>query len=76
MMRVEINMDESIRGVVSAFATQNNITMPEAYKELIINGLAVSNVDSPTFRPDVDLKDDVLKLSKLDEDDYELTING
>jgi hypothetical protein len=75
MMRVEVNMNESIRGVVSAFASQKNISMPQAYKRLIVYGLAVSDVDSPMFRPDVDLNEDILKISRLDESEYELTIH-
>ena len=68
-------MNESIRGVVSAFASQKNISMPQAYKRLIVYGLAVSDVDSPMFRPDVDLNEDILKISRLDESEYELTIH-
>ena len=75
MMRVEVNMNESIRGVVSAFASQREISMPEAYKRLIVCGLAVSDFDSPMFRPDVDLNEDILKISGLDESEYELTIH-
>ena len=74
MMRVEINMDESVRGLVSKYANETDKTMPEAYRELIIYGLLVSEVDFPTFSPNVAINDDAIEIATMDEENYELTI--
>lgn len=76
MMRVEISMDDSVRGLVAKYASETDKTMPEAYKDLIINGLVISDVDFPTFSPDVDINDDALTISHMDDDDYEITVDG
>ncbi|EGQ44079.1 MAG: hypothetical protein J07AB43_01420 [Candidatus Nanosalina sp. J07AB43] len=72
MMRVEINMGKSIRGLVSQYANEKHITMPEAYKQLIINGLVVSDVEFPAFRPDVDIDDELVKAASVNKDDYRI----
>jgi len=74
MMRVEVNMSKSIRGLVDKYASEKNVTMPEAYKQLIMNGLVVSDVEYPTFNPDVEISDDVIELSKMEEGEYEIVI--
>lgn len=74
MMRVEINMDDSIRGLVAKYASESDKTMPEAYKDLIIYGLTISDVDFPTFNPDVDIGEDALTVNDMDEEEYEITI--
>jgi len=76
MMRVEINMDDSVRGLVAKYAKETDQTMPEAYRDLMIKGLVISDVDFPTFNPDVDIDDDVVELSNMDEDEYELVVGN
>jgi hypothetical protein len=75
MMRVEINMDDSIRGLVAKYSNEKGVTMPEAYKDLIIYGLVISEVDFPTFSPDVSINDDILEAAKLNEDEYEIVVS-
>ena len=74
MMRVEISMDDSVRGLVAKYASETDKTMPEAYKDLIINGLVISEVDFPTFSPDVNIDEDALKINRMDEEEYEITM--
>jgi len=74
MMRVEINMDDSVRGLVAKYASEKGVTMPEAYKELIMNGLVVSDVEFPTFSPDVDINDDIVAISGMDNTEYDLVL--
>lgn len=74
MMRVEISMDETVRGLVSKYASEKGVTMPKAYQELILNGLVISDVEFPTFSPDVDIDDQVLTISKMEPDEYEIVM--
>lgn len=74
MMRVEVNMDDSIRGLIAKYADETNMTMPSAYRELMVYGLLVSEVEYPTFKPDVDINEDAIRIAKMNEDEYELTI--
>ena len=76
MMRVEINIDESVRGLVSKYASEKSVTMPEAYGELVINGLAVSDVEFPTFSPDVPIDDELIEASNMDSDEYEIELEN
>jgi hypothetical protein len=76
MMRVEINMDESIRGLVSQYSSEKDITMPEAYKDLIINGLVISDVNFPAFNPEVDIDDELVKASNVKKDDYRVVFDN
>ena len=39
MKRVEVNMSNSYRGYIEEYADQRDITMPQAYKELIDIGI-------------------------------------
>lgn len=57
MMRVEVNIDEPIRGVIAKYARENNLTMPSAYAELLQKGLVVSDVDSSKLKFEVDESD-------------------
>jgi hypothetical protein len=75
MMRVEINMDDSVRGLVAKYGNEEDKTMPEAYSSLIMYGLIVSSVDFPTFRPNVDLDEDIMKVATMDSQDYEIVID-
>jgi len=74
MMRVEINMDDSVRGIVAKYASETDKTMPEAYRDLIIQGLVISDVEFPTFSPDVSIDEDALKVKEMDSDEYEITM--
>lgn len=74
MMRVEVNMDKSTRGLVDEYASQTDKTMPEAYKDLIIHGLAISEVEFPTFSPDVNIDEDVLEVNQMDDEEYEIIL--
>ena len=67
-------MDDSVRGLVAKYASETDKTMPEAYKDLIINGLVISEVDFPTFSPDVNIDEDALKINRMDEEEYEITM--
>jgi len=75
MMRVEINMDDSIRGLVAKYSNEKGVTMPEAYKDLIIYGLVISDVDFPTFSPNVSIDDSVVEAAQLDESEYDIVIS-
>jgi len=75
MMRVEINMDDSIRGLVAKYSNEKGVTMPEAYKDLIIYGLVISDVEFPTFSPDVSIDENVVEAAQLDESEYEIVIS-
>lgn len=74
MMRVEVNMDDSIRGLVAKYAKETDKTMPEAYRELIIHGLAISEVEFPTFSPNVEVNEDLVKASHMDEEEYDIIL--
>jgi len=74
-MRVEINMDDSIRGLVAKYSNEKGVTMPEAYKDLIIYGLVISDVEFPTFSPDVSIDENVVEAAQLDESEYEIVIS-
>ena len=74
MMRVEIDIDDSVRGLVAKYADETDQSMPQAYKELILYGLEISDVEFPTFSPDVDLPDDIQKISNMSEDDYDIIV--
>lgn len=74
MMRVEINMDDSVRGIVAKYASETDKTMPEAYRDLIIQGLVISDVEFPTFSPDVSIDEDALKVNGMDSGEYEITM--
>lgn len=76
MMRVEVNMGKSIRGLVSQYASEKGLTMPEAYKELIINGLVISDVEFAAFNPEVDIDDDLIKASTVEKDDYRVVFEN
>jgi len=73
-MRVEVNMTDAIRGLVAKYSNETGKTMPESYRDLLVYGLIVSDVDFSTFRPETDLNEDLLKIAELDEDEYELVI--
>jgi len=75
MMRVEINMDDSIRGLVAKYYNEKGVTMPEAYKDLIIYGLVISDVEFSTFSPDVSINDDLVEVAQLDEGEYEIVVD-
>lgn len=75
-MRVEVNMDESVRGLVSQYSSEKGITMPEAYKDLIINGLVISEVSFPAFNPEVNIDDEIVKASSVDKDDYRVVFEN
>jgi len=76
MMRVQVNMSASFRGYVEEYAAEADTTMPQAYKELLEAGLAVSNCDFDKIEPDAELDSDVSKVVNLDSDDYEIVITG
>jgi hypothetical protein len=57
MMRVEVNIDEPIRGAIAKYARENNMTMPSAYAELLQKGLVVSDVDTAKVKLEVDESD-------------------
>lgn len=76
MMRVEVNMDDSIRGLVAKYAKETDQTMPEAYRELMVKGLVISEVEFPTFNPEVGIDDDVLDVADMDKDEYELVLEN
>lgn len=44
MKRVEIDMDESFRGLVSEYSEINDVGMPTAYRELLEHGIIRSDV--------------------------------
>lgn len=71
-MRVEINIDQPARGLVSKYANVEDKTMPQAYGELLLIGLVASDVSSPAFSPDVDMDDDIMEISKRDSDEYSI----
>jgi len=67
-------MDDSVRGIVAKYASETDKTMPEAYRDLIIQGLVISDVEFPTFSPDVSIDEDALKVKEMDSDEYEITM--
>lgn len=75
-MRVEVNMTEAVRGLVSKYSSETGKTMPESYRDLLVYGLIVSDMDLDSFAPQTDLDEDVVKVANLDEDEYKLIVEG
>jgi len=46
-MRVEINMDQSFRGIVAKVAEEKGLTMPQAYRYLMERGLESKDYPLP-----------------------------
>jgi hypothetical protein len=57
MMRVEVSIDEPIRGVIAKYARNNNMTMPSAYADLLKKGLVVSDIDTSKMELEIDESD-------------------
>jgi hypothetical protein len=53
MKRVEVNMNASFRGLVNQYAEEKNLSMPQAYRELMEIGLAASEVEINNFESDI-----------------------
>lgn len=45
MKRVEVNIDEAFRGIVAEYAEKHSLSMPQAYAELLANGILASTFD-------------------------------
>lgn len=69
-----MNMNASFRGLVDQYAEETGKTMPQAYKDLMEAGLAVVDVDLDNFEPDVNLPEEIEKVTQLDNGKYELVI--
>jgi hypothetical protein len=63
-MRVKIAMTEALRGHVAHYAEKNDMSMPQAYREIIEIGLFTSDVDLETFRPSSDARE---RISNVEE---------
>jgi len=57
MMRVEVNMDEPLRGIIAKYAKDNGVSMPTAYSELMQKGILVSELELNGIELDVSEED-------------------
>lgn len=76
MMRVEIQMSRSFRGLVDQYAQEKGKTMPEAYRDLLEIGLLVADVEIENFSPRIDIENDAVEIADREEEEYELVLKG
>lgn len=69
MMRVEISIDKAFRGYIEQYSDATEVTMPQAYRDLLVIGLVCSDVDFnmlPVNEDDVsELIDDDIEVSEI-----------
>jgi len=62
-------MNSSFRGYVSEYADKRNMSMPQAYRELMELGIIASDIDIKTFTPTKEPAKELHEMITMDSEE-------